>query len=304
MRNWFSSDCDCNCSNPEPVVGVIINGRKFPFGIVKESEYDADMEELQATIKKLSNDLATVQTDTGNLKSVVIGGKLAEKTSENSAAISAAQNDVNSNRTEINALDDRVDDISTRLTVLEGGTTIEILSFTATPNKAEVGSTVNVVLSWALMGNAAAVSINGTAVTGNSVTMPNVIADTTYTLTVTDTRGRTYTATASVSFRNRVFWGTSSDAVPEESTVKGLDRSDLSNSAERTITVDANGQYIYYAYPARLGKVTMFVNGFEGGFNDPATIAVDNGSGFEENYYAYRSEEILTGSVTIEFKKA
>lgn len=48
MRNWYDTGCDCN--NPEPIVGAIVGGKKFPFGTVKKSDYDADMEDVNDAI--------------------------------------------------------------------------------------------------------------------------------------------------------------------------------------------------------------------------------------------------------------
>ena len=53
MRNWFSSGCDCN--NPDPVIGVIVGGKKFPFGTVKQSDYNADQKEVNDRLTVLDN---------------------------------------------------------------------------------------------------------------------------------------------------------------------------------------------------------------------------------------------------------
>ena len=60
MRNWYDTGCDC--SNPEPIVGAIVGGKKFPFGTVKQSEYDADMKEVHEDITALNNQIASLSS--------------------------------------------------------------------------------------------------------------------------------------------------------------------------------------------------------------------------------------------------
>lgn len=60
MRNWFDTGCDCN--NPEPIVGAIVGGKKFIAGMVKQSEYDADMEEIQEKFSNIDANLTNITT--------------------------------------------------------------------------------------------------------------------------------------------------------------------------------------------------------------------------------------------------
>lgn len=53
MRNWYDGGCDCN--NPDPVIGVIVGGKKFPFGTVKQSDYNADQKEVNDRLAVLDN---------------------------------------------------------------------------------------------------------------------------------------------------------------------------------------------------------------------------------------------------------
>ncbi|MCQ2463980.1 MAG: hypothetical protein MJ095_00195 [Oscillospiraceae bacterium] len=53
MRNWYDGGCDCN--NPDPVIGVIVGGKKFPFGTVKQSDYNADQKEVNDRLTVLDN---------------------------------------------------------------------------------------------------------------------------------------------------------------------------------------------------------------------------------------------------------
>ena len=87
-------------------------------------------------------------------------------------------------------------------------------------------------------------------------------------------------------------------------TLKESGKTPVSNDPERTITVDAGtGEYIIYAIPARLGDVTFFVSGFEGGFEDSVEQTLTNTSGYQETYKVYRSTRASLGETTIEIKE-
>ena len=176
---------------------------------------------------------------------------------------------------------------------------ITINSFAAAPPVSEIGSIQTITLGWSLNKEATEQNINGTAVTGNSKQFASVTADTAYTLNVSD--GQTSASkTIGVYFKNRIYYG----AAANLSNVTALDGSVLSDDPERTITVNAGaGEYIIYAIPARLGDVTFFVSGFEGGFEDPEEQTLTNGSGYQEEYKVYRSTNANLGNTTVEIKE-
>lgn len=188
-------------------------------------------------------------------------------------------------------------DIRARLDALEYKS-IVINSFSAAPPVSEIGSSQTITLAWALNKTATSQNINGSPVTGNSKQYTGVTSNQTYTLNVSD--GQTSASkSVSVSFANRIYYGAAADltAVTNLTSV-------LSNNAERTITVDAGaGQYIIYAIPARLGDVTFFVSGFEGGFEDPMEQTLTNGSGYQETYKVYRSTRAGLGETTIDIEE-
>lgn len=188
-------------------------------------------------------------------------------------------------------------DIRARLDALEYKS-MQINSFTAAPPASEIGSSQTITLTWALNKTATSQNINGAPVTGNTKQYTGVTTGTTYTLNVSD--GQTSASkSVSVSFANRIYYGAAADLT----TVTNL-TSVLSNNPERTITVDAEAnEYIIYAIPARLGDVTFFVSGFEGGFEDPETQALTNQSGYQETYKVYRSTRAGLGETTIEIRE-
>jgi len=188
-------------------------------------------------------------------------------------------------------------DIRARLDSLEYKD-IKINTFTASPSTCEMGSSQTITLAWTLNKQATSQNINGTPVTGNSAQFSGVTTSTSYTLNVSD--GQTSASkSVSVSFANRIYYGAAADLT----TVTAL-TSLLSNNPERTITVDAGtGQYIIYAIPSRLGDVTFFVSGFEGGFEDPETQTLTNQSGYQETYKVYRSTRAGLGETTISIEE-
>lgn len=188
-------------------------------------------------------------------------------------------------------------DIRARLDALEYKD-IKINTFTASPSTCEMGSSQTITLAWTLNKTATSQNINGAPVTGNSKPYAGVTSGQTYTLSVSD--GQTSASkSVSVSFANRIYYGAAADLT----TVTSL-TSVLSNDPERTITVDAGAdEYIIYAIPARLGDVTFFVSGFEGGFEDPETQTLTNQSGYQETYKVYRSTRAGLGETTIEIRE-
>lgn len=188
-------------------------------------------------------------------------------------------------------------DIRARLDALEYKS-IQINSFSAAPPISEIGSSQTITLAWALNKTATSQNINGSPVTGNTKQYTGVTTGTTYTLNVSD--GQTSASkSVSVSFANRIYYGAAADL----SNVTAL-TSLISNDPERTITVDAGtGEYIIYAIPARLGDVTFFVSGFEGGFEEPVEQSLTNSSGYQETYKVYRSTRASLSETTIEIKE-
>lgn len=187
-----------------------------------------------------------------------------------------------------------------RIARLEGGDPPEIVSFTATPNICELGGRENVILSWNVTGGVDKIMINGETVTGTSKTYADVHEATDYTLTASDAAGNTVRSTVSVDFVNHLFWGVSATATPSEGVVKALDNTEMSDVRTRTIHVSPYNEYIYYAYPKRLGTSEFRVNGFTGGFENPAVVSVDNHSEYIEDYYVYRSTNKLSGTLDVE----
>ena len=174
-----------------------------------------------------------------------------------------------------------------------------IRDFAASPSICECGSTNTILLSWELDSGVTSQNINGAPVTGTTKQYTGVSAPTAYTLTVSSGE-ISESKTVNVEFANNIYYGAASDIT----SVSGL-TSILSDEKVRTITVTAEeGQYIIYAIPARLGDVALWVDGFEGGFEQPVSLMLTNSSGYTELYSVYRSTNAGLGLTTIDIREA
>lgn len=209
----------------------------------------------------------------------------------------ASKADLDAVAADVTIIKAQIVDILARLDALEYKA-IDIQSFTANPTLIEIGSNSTIDLTWALNKAATTQTINGTAVQGTSMQVTNISASTTFRLEVSD--GETEaTKTVAVTAANQIYYGAAADF----STVTSLTKV-LSDNKRRTITVDAGqGQYIIYAYPARLGDVTFYVDSWEGGFEPAVEQSITNTSGYTETYKLYRSTNANLGETTVEIRE-
>jgi len=86
-----------------------------------------------------------------------------------------------------------------------------------------------------------------------------------------------------------------------ESDVEGLANSPITNDNTQvwnSVTAGA-GEYLLFAFPVRLGTVTFWVGGIEGGFQAAETVSVTNANGWNENYLVYRSTNSNLGATVV-----
>lgn len=268
-------------------VGDIENGLRYPFACYTKEE--SDERYLQ---KSEAFDPTELETEVAAL-SAALAGKA------NASDLTAIYNRLAALETAISqkANESECVEIRARLDALESDA-IRINSFTASSTSYEKGASVTVSLAWSLSKTATSETINNVAVTGNSKQYENVTDSTTYTLAVSD--GETNDSrTLSVNFANRIYYGVAADL----SSVNTLD-SVLSDDIERRITVTAgSGQYIIYAFPARLGNAVFYVDSFEGGFDAPVEQTITNSNGYSETYKVYKSTNANLGTTTVEIRE-
>jgi hypothetical protein len=209
----------------------------------------------------------------------------------------ALKSDLEAVAADVTVINAQIVDILQRLEALEYKA-INIQSFTASPATIERGSNSTINLTWSLNKAATSQQINGVDVTGTTKQVTNISETTTFTLAVSDDK-TSATKSVTVNAANQIYYGVDTDLSNVTSLTKVL-----SDNPARTITVNAGaGQYIIYAYPARLSDVEFWVENFEGGFEDPVTQNLTNASGYTEAYKVYRSTNANLGETTVEIKE-
>jgi hypothetical protein len=169
----------------------------------------------------------------------------------------------------------------------------------------EVGASVaSVSLTWSYNKTITAQELAGTGTTSpiladraQVVTGP-FTTDTTFTIT-----GHTATesddATTSVVFQRKRHWGLSASTSLDTTAILGLSGSELSTSRVQTRTLSPSSQYVYFAWPSTFGTPAFTVNGLSNTAWTMTTVSHTNASGSTTNYDVYRSDNLLTGTVTI-----
>jgi hypothetical protein len=183
---------------------------------------------------------------------------------------------------------------------------IKITSFTSTAASTyEIGSAIDAVtLSWALSKDPESQSMNGSAldVDVRSKVYNNVSAAQNYTLTVTDERGATDTASSSIKFYNGVYSGVLNDGAAIDSAAILTMSRRLQSGRAITFTANAGaGQRHAYAIPTRYGTPGFkdTETGFQAGFHLAETIELTNASGYTEDYDVWLSNYPALGSMTV-----
>lgn len=265
----------------------------------------AELESEKADIQRIEKRMTDYEVTQSTLRNQILN--VSESTTDKLNVVSESQvlmrSDIKENTKAINALSaatsEAISDLNQRINDIVGHEDIAITGFSASPNVCEIGGTENITLSWSTAGEVASQKINNNAVTGNQTTMSNVNQPVKYTLTVTDPKGKSVSKSVDISFINHMYYGVDSREIINESLVKGLSKDIFSEEITRDITVSPNNQYIYYAYPKRLGGVIFKASGFQGGFENPVTVSVSNHSGYAEDYYVYRSTKKLSITITV-----
>lgn len=176
---------------------------------------------------------------------------------------------------------------------------IVIYSFINNVNNVEKGSTVtNITFSYTFNKSANAININNGigVVTGGSITKTvSLTTNTTYTLTVSDGRNAV-TANSAVTFLNKAYWGTNANGTLTNAEVLGLANNTLATTRNRTLTLNGNGEYIYYCYPASFGDASFSISGLASTAWTKSVQHVTNSFGNVTSYNVYRTNNIQNGT--------
>lgn len=137
---------------------------------------------------------------------------------------------------------------------------------------------------------------------GHALTLPvNITSDTTFTIKVTDVRNAQASASQSALFRNRRYMGKSAVYPMTNAQILNLGTGWEAKGGSGSISLSE--EYIYIAYPARLGACTVFsLGGFATSPWPSETVEVTNSSGFGEGFLIYRSANKLSGIMSYEVR--
>ena len=184
------------------------------------------------------------------------------------------------------------------------------LSMSPTTTTYEMGASQSVKFSWTFSKLPSEVTFKGVAQTpatsGSSTQTVTSKSHTTltYSLYGKYVEGETVSKSLSINFRNKYYYGYKPiPTTVDGSFIKGLGTSGWANSKTISFTPNCtSGNYVWYAYPKRLGASVMWMGGFQGGFEEPTVVSVTNSSGYAEDYYVYRSTNSGIGDLSIQAK--
>lgn len=106
------------------------------------------------------------------------------------------------------------------------------------------------------------------------------------------------TSTAAI---NSLYYGKiDKDSGFTETDIEGLEKYPITNDNTQTWdAITCTVEHLLFAFPKRLGIPTFYVGGFEGGFESPETVSVTNSNGWTEDYYVWRSTNVIPGATTV-----
>lgn len=180
------------------------------------------------------------------------------------------------------------------------------LSMSPSTTTYEIGTTVDVTFSWTFSKLPIEVEFNSASYPAAQLGSAKVTVEgsspstKTYTLYGKYQEGETVTASRSLYFQNKRYYGAAAEPTTTNSDfIKSL-TGEFATSREKSFLATCDkGKYIWYAYPKRFGTARMGMGSFQGGFESPRTVSVTNSKGYTEDYYVYRSTESGIGTLEI-----
>jgi len=182
----------------------------------------------------------------------------------------------------------------------------DITGFSITPNLVEIGTIVNTItLNWNLNKIFTSLSINNGvgAITPNLLTLTlnslSLSSNTTYTITGGDGTNND-SASATINFRSRRWWGTSVLDTFTGADILTLQNDELATNRQQTRAINGDGKYIWFAFPTSFGVPSFVVNGLPNSAFTISTVSHTNQSGNTQNYYVIRTNTVQNGTLTIQ----
>ena len=186
-----------------------------------------------------------------------------------------------------------------------------ITSFTMTPSTDtyEIGSTVNeLTFAWAYNKDIVSQTLTDCTLTDETVRSATystpINSNKTFTLTASDGE-KSVSATKSVSFKHKVYWGAASEPSSFDSAfILALTGKKFATNYKGTYAMNlGEGQYGYVAYPSSWGKIdSWWIGGFEVETYHCGTIEFTNASGNTTTFRITRTTQPSLGNITAEVK--
>ena len=184
-----------------------------------------------------------------------------------------------------------------------------ITSFTMTPatTEYEIGQTVNsLTFNWAVNKDITTQSLTDCTVTVDDRTATYdtpITSNKTFTLSIGDGEN-TATASKTISFKNKAYWGSSTEGTYDSAFILGLSNSKFTTSKNGSYSMTiATGEYGFLALPTSFGTVSScWIGGFEVTLDECGTIDFTNASGYTTEYKIYKTGQQGLGSISMEVK--
>jgi hypothetical protein len=177
-----------------------------------------------------------------------------------------------------------------------------INSFTNSVGTVEIGTTISAVtLGWSLNKTMTSLALDHSLgsvldLTSKTLTGLTLTNDTTYTLTASDGKN-TVSASTTVAFRNKRYWGVSPEESLDNAGILALSGSEFATNFNKAVTYNATGgRFLYFAFPASFGIPShVTVGGLSFTDFSADVVSVTNASGHIENYNVCRFRNMQTG---------
>ena len=187
----------------------------------------------------------------------------------------------------------------------------QVTSFTMTPatTEYEIGQSVSdLVFAWTYNKDMASQTLTDCTLADETVRTATAAgpytSNKTFTLSASDGENDA-TASKSISFKHKVYWGSAATAASYDSTfILGLSGKKFATATKGTYTMTvASGEYGFLAYPDSWGLVeSWWIGGFEVETFDCGTVSFTNASGNTTTFRVIRTTQPGLGSIAPEIK--
>lgn len=180
----------------------------------------------------------------------------------------------------------------------------KILSFSNDIGTVEIGTPVTtIIFNWTLNKDVASQSLSSgignipPGISTYTLTNTNISPNTSFTLSINDGLN-SISASTSILFLPRVFWGANASSQLSTSQIIGLSHSALASGFSLSTIYDCSGgQYPYYVYPVAFGLPNnVHVGGLSYSDWSYSVTQFTNTFGYTQPYYVLRFNGIQTGS--------